>query len=247
MVPQPRRIWTAALALGLVAVVAALGLRGGAVSADTTAPVQSQATFTVSGTGSASIAPDEAHVQLGVSAQAATAQQAMANDSTAMQSVVAALEGQGVATADIQTSGLSLGPNYAPGQPDKTPQIQGFQASNNVDVTVRDLTKVGALIDAALAAGANQVGGVSFAASQPQSAYAAAYKAAMADAQAAAQALAQAAGLTLGSVRSVTTNQGGCCVMQYATAARASAASTPVFGGQQSVSVTLQVVYNVGS
>jgi uncharacterized protein YggE len=245
---DPRRLWTAGAALAVVAALAVFGLRGGTAAADTATGASTQQTLAVSGSGSATITPDEANVTLGVTAQASTAQQALADDSSTMKSVVAAIEGQGVAETDLRTTGLNLSPTYTPGGPDRAPQVSGFQASNNVDVTLHDTSKVGAVIDAALAAGANQVGGVSFTASQPQTAYNQAYAAAMANAQSAAAAVAKAAGLTLGSIHSISASQGGCCVMQFASAGVASAAAPapPVFGGQETVSVTLQVVYNTG-
>ncbi len=248
MVSHPRRLWIAALGLVLVGGLAAFGLRAGSAAASTgTATAAASPTITVSGTGSAKVTPDQAQVDLGVTAQAATAQAALADDSSKMQAVVTAIQGQGVAQADLQTTGLSLSPNYAGGGPDAAPKITGFQASNNVDVTLHGTTQVGAVIDAALAAGANQVGGVSFSTSQPQAAYAAAYKAAMADAQASAQALASAAGLQLGTIQSIRASRGGGTVVPYAAAVTSAAGAVPpVFGGQQTVTVSLQVIYNIG-
>ncbi len=248
MESRPGRLWVPALGLLLVAGLVVVGLHDGTAAAGTTAataPGPAAPTVTVSGTGTAKVTPDQAQVDLGVTAQAATAQQALADDSSKMQAVVAAIEGQGVAQTDLQTTGLSLTPNYTGGGPSSAPTITGFQASNNVDVTLHDTTQVGAVIDAALAAGANQVGGVSFSTSQPQAAYAAAYKAAMADAQASAQALASASGLQLGAIQSISASQGG-GPMPFVAEAAPSAVATPVFGGQQTVSVTLQVVYNIG-
>jgi len=242
MRPMWKHVAGLTLAAGLVVAGAQAG--GRRVSADAPAlPAATGQTITVTGSGSVSVAPDEAVVDLGVTTKAADAQGALTQDGTQMAAVVAAVEKAGVAKQDIRTSDLQVGPDYQPGP---TPKIDGFRATNMVQVTVRDLTMVGAIVDDALQAGANQVQGINFTVSDPESVSRQAMQSAVADAQAAAAVIAAAAGLHIVGVRSVSENS-GCCVGPVFAAASRSAApvSTPVLGGQQTVNVDLQVVYDV--
>src|SRR4051794_16140134 len=119
--------------------------------------------LTVSGSGQARVSPDEATVRLGVLAQAPTAREAQDRVNRAANAVLEAIRKAGVPAERIQTTGLSLGPQYAQGRPDSQgPRITGYQATNTVNVLLDDLAKVGPVIDAGLAAGANNLDGVEF-------------------------------------------------------------------------------------
>src|SRR5574340_233750 len=173
-----------------------------ALAAPTAPPVNPSDTgggITVEGVGNVTLTPDEAQLSLGVQAQAASAAAAQAQANGVMAKLVAAVKRLGVADKDLATQWLSLQPQYAY-EPNgsQPPRVSGYQASQSLAVTVRDLSKAGAIIDAAVAAGANQVGGISFAVADPTAASAQARTAAMADAKVRAQALAAAAGVTLG-------------------------------------------------
>ena len=135
-------------------------------------------------------------LSFGVTTQAKTAAAALSANSDDMTKVIQALKDAGVAAADLQTSSVSLSPNTSQ---DGT-QIVGYTASNSVSATIKDIGKAGALIDAAVAAGANQVGGPFLSVSDTDGLYRSALKKAVVDAKAKAQALADAAGLTLGAV-----------------------------------------------
>ena len=123
----------------------------------------------VSGEGSVSAAPDFARVTLGVTSTGGTAGEAMAENAKAANALVSLIKAEGVAPADIQTSEVSISPMFsqpAPGQ--KTaPTITGYSVSNNVAVTVREIPRLGALLDKAVTAGANSVYGVGFGHNDP--------------------------------------------------------------------------------
>lgn len=126
-------------------------------------------TLNLSAYGEARVAPDKAAISLGVVTEAPTAAGALSANSERMNSVIAALRKAGIAEKDIQTSGLNLSPQYDYVQ-NEPPKLRGYQASNQVTVTVNDLTKLGMAVDATVKAGANQVNGISFGLKDPSAA-----------------------------------------------------------------------------
>jgi uncharacterized protein YggE len=128
-------------------------------------PLDAVPTLIVSGSGQARVAPDEAHVRLGVLAQAPTARAVQDQVSRTANAVLDAIHKVGIPAEDIQTSGLSLSPLYSQirqGNDNQPPRITGYQANNTVTVRVGDLAKTGPVIDAGLGAGANTLEGVDF-------------------------------------------------------------------------------------
>lgn len=119
--------------------------------------------------GEVRAAPDMAMISLGVNTQGPTAEAAMRANTTQMNQVVAALRRQGIAEADIQTSGLNLNPQYVYEQ-NQPPRLNGYQATNQVTIRVLDLARLGQAIDAVVGAGANQIQGVSFGLRNPATA-----------------------------------------------------------------------------
>ncbi len=207
--------------------------------------------LTVSGSGTARVAPDEATVRLGVVAQAATARAAQDQVNRAANAVLDAIHKQGIPEAEIQTSGLSLSPLYSqsnrPGAESQAPRITGYQANNTVTVRIEDLAKVGPVIDAGLGAGANTLDGVDFGLRNDEAARAQALADAARAARAKAETLAKALGLRLGEILEVA--EGGISVTPppyprfgMARMEAAMAAPTPVSAGQVGVeaSVTLR-------
>lgn len=145
-----------ALAAALLATIAAPAI------AQTTSDARFAATtLDLTGHGEARQPPDMASLDLGVSATAPTAAAAMAQNAVAMTRVIAAVRAKGVAEHDIATSTLALSPQYAYPQ-GQAPQLTGYQATNQVTVTLSDLTQVGAVVDAAVGAGANEAGQIRF-------------------------------------------------------------------------------------
>jgi uncharacterized protein YggE len=159
----------------------------------------------------------------------------------------------GVRPEQIQTSELSLGPVYAPPRPEahsQEPQIAGYQASNVVSVRLEDLDKIGPVVDAGLAAGANRLDGVYFGLRNDAPARASALAAAVEEARGKAEALARAAGVRL--VEIVEIVEGGVSVFtpsfrreRLAMAEDAQMASTPVSAGQVGVDANVTVRYRI--
>jgi uncharacterized protein YggE len=228
------------VAAALLAAITVLAGRGWSPPA--AADAATGQTLVVVGSGTVAVVPDQATVNLGVTAGGSTAAAAMAAVAARANDVVAALRTAGVGDADLRTAALTLNPVYAR---DGSAAITGFQAATAVTVTVHDLGSVGRLLDAAIQAGANQVQGIGFQLADPAAAERQAYAAAIADARARAAALAAAAGLQLGGIRTVR-EAAGCCPLPLANdRLAAAAAAPPVFGGQQQVTVQVEVTFAV--
>lgn len=156
--------------------------------------------------GETRIRPDIGSLSLGVSNEAPTAQAASQENAKRMTQVMAALRAAGIADRDIQTSGFSLNPQYRYGQ-GQPPERTGYQATNSVTVTIRELARAGQIMDAAMTAGANQVRGVSFRLEDPTAAQDSARQAAVKSLEAKAQLYARASGYRV--VRLVSLSEAG--------------------------------------
>lgn len=195
----------------------------------------------VSGNGQVKVKPDQATISAGVQTRATTAQEAQSQNNATMQKVVDAIKAQGIADTNIQTSGVSLYPNYSQGD-----VVTGYTASNNVTVVVDKLDQVGAVLDAATKAGANVEGNVNFSLKNDAEARNQALQAAAADAKSKATALASALGLQITSVQSVSegiTSTPIYVPQRVAVASAAAAPSVPVEPGQMTVSAQVTIVF----
>jgi len=238
------------LAGGLAVALLAAALAGPAVGA---AQAQSDSDETVrsinvSGMGRVKVEPDVADVQLGVTKQGVGAKAASSEAATAMDAVIQALLEAGIAEADIQTTNLSLNPVYD--WDDNPPNIVGWEASNLVNVTVRDVSQVGAVVDAATAAGATNVNGITFRLEDSTEAEVTARNEAVADAEAKAQQLATAAGVNITGVITITESGGQLpppIFFSRDTAAFAmdESAPTPVLPGEVEISVDVNIQYEI--
>jgi uncharacterized protein YggE len=204
--------------------------------------------LTVSGSGTARVAPDEATVRLGVLAQAPTAREAQAQVNRSAQAVLDALRQLGVAPERIQTTGLSLNPQYAQGRPDEGPRITGYQAANTVSVRLDDLAKVGPAIDAGLASGANNLDGVDFGLRDDGAAKAAALADAVQSARGKAEALARALKVRLVEILEVA--EGGVSISPPPTVFRGRAmasamVATPVSAGEVGVEASVTIRWRI--
>jgi hypothetical protein len=162
-----------------------------------------------------------------------------------MQAVFAALKKAGVVDKDIQTSNLSIAPQYAYAEREP-PKLTGYQASNQVSVIVRDLKRLGATVDAVVGSGSNQVNGVTFGLADPDRALDQARKDAVAKARARAELYAQAAGLKV--ARIVAISEGGDAAvppMPMPMAKMAMAEATPTAPGELALSVTVNVAFEL--
>ncbi len=158
--------------------------------------------------GKVSVAPDLSTINIAVTSDGNTAEQAQTSNSTDMNKVLAFIKGQGIDAKDIQTSGYNLSPkyDYSAGSGQK---IIGYTAFQNVTVKVHDLTKVGAILDGATKNGANQINGVNYGFEDVDTYKEQAREQALQNARQKAQALATAAGVHLGKLVSFSeTNQG---------------------------------------
>ena len=230
----------------LSAAMLALALPGAAL-ADTVSTVPIAGTrLDVSADGAVTRAPDIATVNAGVVTQASTAAAAMADNAKRMAATVAALKRAGVADKDIRTASLSLQPQYryADNQP---PVITGYQASNQLTVTFRDIQRAGPILDALVAAGVNQIGGPDFALEHPDAALDEARAQAMQKARAKAEVYAKAAGLSI--KRIVAIGEGGGYAPEpprpmMMAMARAKEA-TDLQPGEEKIGVTVNVTFEL--
>lgn len=229
----------AAVAAGIAAVVVLAGVaRPDFASGDTT-PASPARTITVSGAGSVSVTPTQAAFSFGVSSRAKTAVQALAENSAAMRKLIDALKAAGIPAASLQTSSVSLSAVTS----DSDESIVGYAASNSVTATISALGHSGEIIDAAVAAGANQVDGPNLTVADQDSLYRAALKAAIADARAKAEVLADASGVHVGAVQSVEEN-GDSSPVNYDTSRPAlPATGPPIEPGTSQVTATVTVAF----
>jgi hypothetical protein len=234
-----------AAAIGaLIVAVAALSVRPGPVAgAPTTGTEPVLHTLTVSANGMVTVVPDVARIYLGVSLTKPTVKAARDAAAIAMTDIVAAIKALGVAEGDIRTTGLSLYTQYATGSSTK---IVGYAISEQVQVTVRDLDKAGDVVDAATAKGATDVNGISFEIADPVKAQNDARAAAVAAARVSALAMASAAGVTLGSVISIS-DAGAPGPIYYGAASAAPLADvkTQIQPGTQDVSALVTMVFEL--
>jgi uncharacterized protein YggE len=205
-------------------------------------------TLNLSAYGEARVAPDMATIVLGVSNEAPTAGEALRANAARMNAVIAALKKAGIDGRDLQTSNLSLNPQYVYEQ-NQPPKLTGYQASNQLTITVNDLAKVGAVVDATVEAGANTVGQISFGLKDPLSAENSARIAAVKALQDKASLYAQATGYRIR--RLVTLSEGGGYVPSPRPpmpmmAFKSDAASTPVESGELKVRIDITGLFEVG-
>jgi uncharacterized protein YggE len=210
-------------------------------------------TITVVGRGEVVSRPDVAHTNIGVEVTAATVAEAMEEAEERMLAVQNALTQAGVAQNDIQTSNFSINFERIASEPMPTRATDGkpagfYRVSNMVQVNIRDLTQVGAVIDAAVTAGANNIWGVNFGLDDTADLEAQAREKATADARSRAETLAELHGVTLGTVVSVSEVVGNTPGPIYADTMMAKGlggAGTPVEPGEVRFSTQLQVVYAI--
>jgi uncharacterized protein YggE len=211
-----------------------------------------EATIIVSGEGEATVAPDMAVISLAVVRDADTASEALSANSAAMTEVLAALKGQGIAEKDLQTTDFSIQPKYK--QETRTdgtyeaPVIVGYTVSNGLTVRVRDLAKLGTIIDQSVKLGVNQGGGISFTNDDPEATIEAARKQAVKKAAAKAKTLTEAAGVKLGRVVEISENFARPMPQVYAAAPMAKMAdeSVPIASGENLYTVTVNITYAIG-
>ncbi|TSJ62831.1 SIMPL domain-containing protein [Starkeya sp. 3C] len=205
--------------------------------------------LTVSGEGKASAAPDMATLSSGVVSEGKTAREALDANSSAVAQMIAAIKAAGVEGRDVFTSGFSVQPQYAPPKKDSSeaPRITGYQVSNNVTVRVRDLAKLGSLLDELVTKGANQIGGIAFDISEPGKLTDAARAAAVKDARHQAEIIAEASGVRIVRVVSISGEGGPRPMprMMSAPAMMMKEDSVPVEAGETEVRAGVSITYEI--
>ena len=206
--------------------------------------------ISVTGEGEASVAPDMAVITLSVVRNGETAEAALSANSAAMNEVLSALKAEGIADRDIQTSNFSIYPQYRHPEPKdgvvEPPAIVGYEVSNALTLRVRDLAKLGGLIDRSVKLGVNQGGQIVFTNDDPDNVTTEARKDAVADALAKAKTLAEAAGVKLGRVIEINENSMRPMpqpMVRMAMAKDMAAEAVPVASGENTYTVTVNVTF----
>jgi uncharacterized protein YggE len=254
------------LAVLVAALLVTSGLAGVWIWGQATRPVAAQTSegtngyspaqnITVVGQGSAHVEPDIARVTIGIETSAESVAEAVQENGAQMDSILAALEGSGIDEKDIQTSNYSV---HLDRYPETLPRaiVEGeeeaqapqpvYRVSNTVSVTIRELDRVGDVLDGVIEAGANNIWGVSFGLDDPEAAIAEARADAVADALDRAGALAELSGVELGPVMSVSEVVGGGSapfVMAMDSVERAAAGGTSISPGELEIGYQVQVSY----
>ena len=197
----------------------------------------------VTGYGRVAAPPDIAIIRVGVQTEADTAAEAMDENNLLMQAVISATVEAEIDEADIQTQGIRLNPVYASSEGGAPATISGYQASNIVEVTVRDLAGLGTLLDSVVEAGGNTIEGIRFEVSDMRDALAQAREAAMNDARSKAEQLTSLADAELGDVLTITEFSQAPPIPVVTDVLAAEA--VPVLPGTEYVETTVQVTWQI--
>ncbi|SHJ13362.1 hypothetical protein SAMN02745911_1774 [Aureimonas altamirensis DSM 21988] len=238
------------LALPLAVLLAAVPM-----VASAQAPDSDTRTLTIVGEGRASAAPDIAMTTLTVLRNAETAADATRQANEAVSAVTAALRELGIEGRDLQTVGFSVNPQYQydnrqDGQPANPPKIVGYEVRNSLSVRVRDIAKVGEVLDKAISLGVNQGGDINFTLDDPAPLADAARRDAIAKARATAEVIAEAAELGLGDIIAISDESYGGrppMPMPMGAALRMSAedSSAPVEAGENTTTARVRIVFEL--
>jgi uncharacterized protein YggE len=207
--------------------------------------LSAQANITVQGEGKIVAVPNKAQITLGVVTDGKTATDALKTNSEAMKALFKKLTELGIADRDVQTVGLHLTPKYRPVK-DQEPVLVGYTASHQITVTVRKVDDTGAVIDALVQDGANQVQGISFGLDDVEKLLDEARVKAVADARRKADLYAKAAGVSAGPVVSISeVNVGWPTPRVWSMEEFRAIPGTPIAKGEQQLSVTVTMVFSL--
>jgi len=204
-------------------------------------------TISVTGNAEVTLEPDIAYVSIGVHSEAESAKAAVATNNSQTQAVIDAIKAQGVDEKDIKTTNFSVyqSEKFAP-----TGESLGtyFMADNTVNVTIRDIAKIGDVLDASINAGANNIYGITFDVEDKETALASGRDQAMVNAEEQAEMLASAAGVTLGEVQSISYYSNAPVPVYYDSkmaGVGGGGQSVPISPGQLTLSASVSVVYSI--
>lgn len=206
------------------------------------APSQSRS-ISVTGSGVTEAAPDIAILSLGVTSDAPTAREALDKNNAQMTAVIEALKTLGFGVTNMQTTGLSLNPVYD--HSGDKPVLTGYQAVNGVTLKVKDLNRLGEILDLVVSAGANQINGLTFDVENKQAAVSDARVKAMTDAKAKAEMMAGALGATIGRPITISESYSGEPQPMAMQTMNAASASVPIATGQVGLQVQVSVVFEL--
>lgn len=237
------RSWRAGAALALLAAgICSAGLTHGATAAE---EKKLQRTISVSAEGSVVTKPDMARISSGVVSEARTAREALTANSAAVQKLIAALKQAGIAAADLQTSSINVQPRYTHHKDGQAPRIDGYTVSNDLSLVVRDLGKLGDILDQLVTLGANQIGALSFDIANADALRDEARKAAVANARKRAALYAEAAGVTLGDVLEITEGEEQATPRGPMLARAALRESVPIEEGSHKVEARISITWSL--
>lgn len=202
--------------------------------------------ITVSGQGEVSASPDMATIRIGVTQEAPEARAAMQATSASVAQMLTRLDEFGIAKTDVQTRRLTVNPVWSNRRDSNGPaKITGFVASNTINVRIRDLDRLGEILDQVMAEGANEFNGLQFSLQDPDPLVTEARKAAVADAMEKAALYAEAAGVTLGPVQQITEQGGNPRPMMMEMASMARDAAVPIAEGEVTVQASVTMVFSI--
>ena len=201
----------------------------------------------ISATGTVKTKPDQVSISTSVTSQAPTAREALDKNTEAMAKVVAGLKEAGLDPKDIQTSDFSIHPVYENRKNNSSPFIVGYQVTNSVNILVRDVGKLGAVLDQVVTLGSNQIGSIEFGVAEPEALKDEARKLAVKEAMENAKLYAEAAGASLGRVLTISEDPG--IVRPYASPRAAmemsAAKDVPIEAGMTAVEVRVSVTFEL--
>ena len=214
--------------------------------------------LSVVGHGKVAAVPDVVDINIGVVSQGPTAKDALRSNSEAMAGLQKVLKERGVASKDVETKQIQVSPVYSHPDPRRpmqageefVPKVTGYRVTNAVEVTVRDVAKLGDMLDAVVGAGANQVTGIAFRIEKSEQLLDQARKLAMADAKRKAELLAGEAGVVLGPARQICEVGSSPSRPMFLGSAAApqmmmARSAPPVAAGEQELAVSIQVSYAI--
>lgn len=247
------RLALAGSAVTLIAAMLVAGVpRAGQAGAQEATPAAGETprTITVTGQGAVTLQPDTASIQVGVDVTQPTLAEAQSQATQQMTAIINAVKTAGVAAKDIQTTNYSVNVVRARDENGNPGKVTGFEVTNVVSVTLRDLGKLGALLDTVVAQGANNVYGINFFVANPAPAASQARTQAVQDAKQKADELAAAAGAHVGRVMSITETSAPSpqpVGMGASAVNKAAAAPVPIEAGSAEIDVDVQVTYELVS
>lgn len=201
-------------------------------------------TLSLSATGSVNVRPDTAHITVGVVSEAESARSAMDDNNAAMANVIEALKEKDIASKDIQTTNFAVHPRYQHFEDGKPSVISGYRVVNSIRITVRDIARLGEVLDKVVSFGSNQIGGISFSVSEPEALMDEARTQAIETARERAELYASAAGTSVGEVLQIEEidKEGGPEPRFRAMAAKAES-DVPIEAGETEIKVRVRVVW----